>query len=175
MVTPILLCKCFLVYALRVCFLWKLLMGFLIFFCQTYTYDRRDLFGGEDVEVVPAKILPHHVRASRVGSIEIQVRLGSVTIKCHGSFDIYPSGRCDCEPLIQLHTTTSETIYLRELRSCDSASDDSKLCLEDDGSRSSDGMENLVLQERQTNRTGRRVLSIRPALYEKVQVWNTPS
>lgn len=130
----------------------------------------RDLFGGDDVEVVPAKILPQHVRASRVGSIEIQLRLASVTIKCHGSFDIYPSGRCDCEPLIQLHTTTSETIFLQELRACDSGD-----CIEDDGSRSSGGTEKLVLQERQTNRTGRRVLSIRPALYEKVQVWNTPS
>lgn len=136
----------------------------------------RDLFGDEDVEVVPAKVLPHHVRASRVGSIEIQVRLASVTIKCHGSFDIYPKSLVGCcEPLIQLHTTSSETIYLQELRSCDSSSEDGRACLEDDGSRSSDGMENLVLQERQSHKTGWRMLAIRPALYEKVQVWNTPS
>lgn len=136
----------------------------------------RDLFGDEDVEVVPAKVLPHHVRASRVGSIEIQVRLASVTIKCHGSFDIYPKSLVGaCEPLIQLHTTSSETIYLQELRHCDSSSDDGNLGFEDDGSRSSGGMEALVLQEKRTNKTGRRMLSIRPALYEKVQVWNTPS
>jgi len=136
----------------------------------------RDLFGDEDVEVVPAKVLPHHVRATRVGSIEIQVRLASVTIKCHGSFDIYPKSLVGtCEPLIQLHTTSSETIYLQELRPCDGSSEDGKQCYEDDGSRSSDGMEALVLQEKRTNKTGRRILSIRPALYEKVQVWNTPS
>ncbi|CAB9508740.1 expressed unknown protein [Seminavis robusta] len=134
----------------------------------------RDLFGDEDVEVVPAKVLPHHVRASRVGSIEIQVRLGSVTIKCHGSFDIYPKALVGCcEPLIQLHTTSSETIYLQELRSCDSSSEGG--CLEDDGSRSSDGMEKLVLQEKKTHKTGHRFLSIRPALYERVEVWQTLS
>ena len=134
----------------------------------------RDLFGGEEVDVVPAKVLPHHVRASRLGSTDIEVRFASVTIRCHSSFDIYPSGRCDCEPLIQLHTTTSEIIHLRELRSCDSATSSESRCLEDDGSRSSNETENLVLQE-QPNQTGRRILSIRPALYEKVQDWNTPS
>lgn len=134
----------------------------------------RDLFGGEEVDVVPAKVLPHHVRASRLGSTDIEVRFASVTIRCHSSFDIYPSGRCDCEPLIQLHTTTSEIIHLRELRSCDSATSSELRCLEDDGSRSSNETENLVLQE-QPNQTGRRILSIRPALYEKVQDWNTPS
>jgi hypothetical protein len=126
------------------------------------------------VEVVPAQVLPHHVRASRVGSIEIQVRLASVTIKCHGSFDVYPKSLVGCcEPLIQLHTTSSETIYLQELRPCDSSSDDN--CLEDDGSRSSDGMDCLVLKEKQTSTTGHRTLSIRPALYEKVGVWNALS
>lgn len=136
----------------------------------------RDLFGDPDVEVVPSQVLPHHVRATRVGSIEIQVRLASVTIKCHGSFDIYPKSLVgSCEPLIQLHTTSSETIYLQELRPCDSSSEDGKNCFADDGSRSSDGMEALVLQEKRTKNTGRRILSIRPALYEKVQVWNTPS
>ena len=122
--------------------------------------------------MVPAKVLPHHVRATRFGSIEIQVRLASVTIKCHGSFDVYPKSLVGmCEPLIQLHTTTSETIYLQEKRSSDSSSEDG--VREDDGS-SMDG-ENLVLQERKTKKTGWRMLSIRPALYEKVQIWNTPS
>jgi len=139
--------------------------------------SRRDLFGGDEVEVVPSKTLPYHVGASRVGSIEIQVRLASVTIKCHGSFDIYPKSLVGCcEPLIQLHTTSSETIYLQELRSCDSSSDDGqRQCLDDGSSCGSEGMENLLLQEKRTNRTGKRVLAIRPALYEKVQVWNTPS
>jgi hypothetical protein len=33
----------------------------------------------------------------------------------------------------------------------------------------------MVLQERKTDKTGWRTLSIRPALYERVEVWNTPS
>jgi hypothetical protein len=76
--------------------------------------------------------------------------------------------------LIQLHTTTAETINLQEVRASDSdggglniADDDS----EDDDDRSS----KLVLQEKRTDKTGWRTISIRPALYEAVGEWNTPS
>jgi hypothetical protein len=137
----------------------------------------RDLFGGDDVEVVPSRdqVVVAHGGRPRSGSIEIVVRLSSVTIKCHASFDVYPKSSVgDCEPLIQLHTTTAETINLQEVRASDSdggglniADDDS----EDDDDRSS----KLVLQEKRTDKTGWRTISIRPALYEAVGEWNTPS
>jgi hypothetical protein len=52
----------------------------------------RDLFGGDDVEVVPSReqVVVAHGGRPRSGSIEIVVRLSSVTIKCHASFDVYP-------------------------------------------------------------------------------------
>ena len=131
----------------------------------------KDLFGGEDVEVVPSQVMPTYGRAARTGTIEILVRLSSVTIKCHASFDVYPKSLVgDCEPLIQLHTTTTETIGLQEVRACDSAG-------EEVGGRSDDSEEEtkFLLQEKETSRTGWRTLSIRPALYEKVETWNTPS
>ena len=137
----------------------------------------RDLFGGDGVEVVPSQTLPMHVRAGRPGTIEIMVRLASVTIKCHGSFDVYPKSLLgDCEPLIQVHTTMTETITLQEVRRSDSSSDDGVI---DDQCNSSEELgltpAVMVLQERKTEKTGWRTLSIRPALYEKVEVWNTPS
>lgn len=132
----------------------------------------RDLFGGEDVEVVPTNNLPHLGRtALRPGTIDILVRLASVTIKCHQSFDIYPKSLVgECEPLIQFHTTTTETISLQEIRSSDSGED------EDDFIRTPDrpavGSAMLVLQEQESSRTGWRTISIRPAIYEKVDVSN---
>ena len=33
----------------------------------------------------------------------------------------------------------------------------------------------MILQERRTENSGKRILSVKPALYEKVEVWNTPS
>jgi hypothetical protein len=136
----------------------------------------RDLFGGDDVEVVPSQALPMHIQAARPGTIEIIVRLSSVTIKCNGSFDVYPKSLVgDCEPLIQVHTTMTETITLQEVRKTDSFSDDGAK----DDVLSSDEEDQkapaMVLQERKTDRTGWRTLSIRPALYERVEVWNTPS
>lgn len=131
----------------------------------------RDLFGGEDVEVVPSASLPTYGRMARGGTIEIVVRLASVTIKCHGSFDVYPKSLVgEVEPLIQLHTTTTETIGLQEVRAGDS--DDNEDKLSDD---SSDGTAKHVIREKKTDKTGWRTLTIRPALYEKVEVWNTPS
>jgi len=138
----------------------------------------RDLFGDEDVEVVPSTAQVPFGRP-RSGSIEIVVRLSTITIKCHGSFDVYPKSLVgDCEPLIQLHTTTTETINLQEVRASDS--DDSNNHNNghiDDGDHDSsdDGMSKLVLQEKHTDKTGWRTISIRPALYEKVGEWNTPS
>jgi hypothetical protein len=137
----------------------------------------RDLFGGDGVEVVPSQALPMHMQAARPGTIEIIVRLSSVTIKCHGSFDVYPKSLVgDCEPLIQVHTSMTETIALQEVRKSDSASEDGGI----DDELTSDGDEDqkppvMVLQERKTDRTGWRTLSIRPALYERVEQWNTPS
>lgn len=132
----------------------------------------RDLFGDEDVEVVPSTAQIPYGRP-RSGSIEIVVRLSTITIKCHASFDVYPKSLVgDCEPLIQLHTTTTETINLQEVRASDS--DDGRIDDNDDSS-SDDNMSKLVLQEKHTDRTGYRMVSIRPALYEKVGEWNTPS
>ena len=133
----------------------------------------RDLFGGEDVAVVPA----------RSGTMELVVQLTQVVIRCHGSFDVYPSSRVgEVEPLIQLHTTTTEVIALREVRACDVEGGEESgsrpqetaaaAALSDDDD---DEAPPTVLQERLTDRTGWRTLSIRPALYEKVEVWNTPS
>jgi hypothetical protein len=137
----------------------------------------RDLFGGEDVEVVPSQSVYRLGRSVRPGSIEINVKLASLTIKCHGSFDVYPRSMVgDCEPLIQLHTTTTETIGLQEVRACDTASHngskndeyDSDECNGERGSF-------MVVQERLTEKTGWRYLSIRPALYEKYEEFSTPS
>jgi hypothetical protein len=132
----------------------------------------KDLFGGEDVEVVPSDSMPTYGRMARAGTIEILVRLASVTIKCHGSFDVYPKALVgDCEPLIQLHTTTTEVIGLQEVRASDSAGEDGNSKSDD----SDDDESRFVLKEQETPKTGWRTLSIRPALYEKVGVWNTPS
>jgi hypothetical protein len=134
----------------------------------------RDLFGGEDVEVVPSASLPHYGRMARAGTIEILVRLASVTIKCHGSFDVYPKSLIgEVEPLIQLHTTTTETICLQEVRAPSESDDDNTASKSSDDSE--EGTTNHVIQERKTEKTGWRTLTIRPALYEKVEVWNTPS
>jgi hypothetical protein len=142
-------------------------------------YIRRDLFGDEDVEVVPSSAhSSSHGSLMRPGTIDILVRLSSVTIKCHASFDIYPKSLVgECEPLIQFHTTTTETITLQEIRSEDSSDD----ATADDSTGSGDSSlgdhpsKPMVVQERQTPKTGWRTISIRPALYEKIEVWNTPS
>lgn len=136
----------------------------------------RDLFGGEDVEVVPTNTLPLQSRMVRPGTIDILVRLASVTIKCHQSFDIYPKSMVgECEPLIQFHTTTTETISLQEIRStpADVKGDDD--FIQTPGRHVDEDNAMLVLQEQENSRTGWRTISIRPAIYEKVEVWGTPS
>merc|ERR1712176_1338712 len=114
------------------------------------------------------------------GTIDILVRLTSVTIKCHQTFDIYPKSLIgETEPLIQFHTTTTETISLRELRADDSSrygkngTPDERTSV--DGSDFDDDDDQkpslMVIKEQQTDRTGWRVISIRPAMYEKVETW----
>jgi hypothetical protein len=81
-----------------------------------------DLFGGDDIVVMPSQMT-----RSGTGSVEIIVRLASITIKCHGSFDVYPKALVgEVEPLIQVHTTTTETISLQEVRCSDSSSEKGK-------------------------------------------------
>ena len=135
----------------------------------------RDLFGGDDVVVVPSKQYPYTVRPA---TIDLLVRLASVTIKCHASFDVYPKSLVgDCEPLIQIHTTTTETIALQEVRAPDQQQQQQSPDSPQTTSTTITGAAGpvMVLQERQTETSGKRILSIKPALYEKVEVWNTPS
>jgi hypothetical protein len=136
---------------------------------------RKDLFGGEDVEVVPTSTVAFQDRMVRPGTIDILVRLASVTIKCHQSFDIYPTSLVgEVEPLIQFHTTTTESISLREVRAADSLDGEATLD-ERDTEEEHEPASLMVVQEQQTDRTGWRVISIRPAMYEKIETWNTPS
>ncbi len=106
-------------------------------------HRRRDLFGGDEVEVVP-----HHSSSGRVsqGTIEIIVKLSSVIIKSHAKFDIFPRPVVnDFDALIQFHTTTTEHISLQQCRgNC------------------------ITLKEKKTNMTGWRTLAIRPAYYERL-------
>jgi len=137
----------------------------------------KDLFGDKDVEVVPTSTVGFRDRMVRPGTIDILVRLASVTIKCHQSFDIYPKALIgEVEPLIQFHTTTTESIYLQEVRAAkDNNGEDTldeRTIVDDDVEPISSLM---VVREQQTDRTGWRVISIRPAMYEKVETWNTPS
>jgi len=103
----------------------------------------RDLFGGDEVEVVP-----HHSNGKvNQGSIEIIVKMSSVIIKSHAKFDIFPKPIIsDSDALIQFHTTTTETITLQQ-------SHEASL---------------TTLKEKKTNMTGWRTLAIRPAYYERV-------
>jgi hypothetical protein len=130
------------------------------------------------VEVVPTSTVAFQDRMVRPGTIDILVRLASVTIKCHQSFDIYPKSLVgEVEPLIQFHTTTTESISLQEVRAADSNKDEAT---PDDRSQVEEGKEQesgslMVVREQNTDRTGWRVISIRPAMYEKIETWNTPS
>ena len=131
----------------------------------------RDLFGGEGLQVVQ----DHHNR-NRSGpymngkisaTIEVSVKLASVTIRCHSKFNIYPENFAgNCEPLIQLHTTVTETIDLQEVRICGS---------EQSVEPKDDQPTKVMLIEKQSEKSGLRILSIRPASYEKVKDWRTPS
>ena len=139
----------------------------------------KDLFGGEDVEVVPTSTVAFQDRMVRPGTIDILVRLASVTIKCHQSFDVYPKTLVgEVEPLIQFHATTTESISLQEVRASDSTNEDSTpddRSATDAANGDQEGSSLMVVREQQTDRTGYRTISIRPAMYEKIETWNTPS
>lgn len=136
---------------------------------------RKDLFGGDDVEVVPTNTVAFQDRIVRPGTIDILVRLASVTIKCHQSFDVYPKSLVgEVEPLIQFHSTTTESISLQEVRASDTDVGD---YTPDDQTIDNDDVDTpsslMVVREQETDRTGWRVISIRPAMYEKIETWNT--
>jgi hypothetical protein len=149
-----------------------------VLYCFFFSHPRKDLFGGEDVDVVPTSTVAFQDRMVRPGTIDILVRLASVTIKCHQSFDIYPKSLVgEVEPLIQFHTTTTESISLQEVRAADNTNEGTT---PDDHSAFEEGAELepsslMVVREQHTDRTGWRVISIRPAMYEKIETWNTPS
>ena len=141
----------------------------------------RVLFGGKDVQVLPSQ-QPRGLGGSTSASIELWLHLASLTIQSHMSFDVYPllqDNRDDpyaimdqMEPLIQLHTTTTEIIGLQEVRAADVMASSG---IDDNVAKSTHHTEHngsYVLQERPTERQGWRTLSVRPALYEKLQVWN---
>jgi len=103
----------------------------------------RDLFGGEEVEVVPH----HSSNKTNQGTIEIFITMNSVIIKSHAKFDIFPKPIIsDSDPLIQFHTTTTETVTLQHSREASLT----------------------TLKEKKTNMTGWRTLAIRPAYYERI-------
>merc|ERR1712151_839882 len=176
----------------------------------------KDLFGCDDVVIVPhhnpkknkktGSNQKHSSSPSTNGSrkklsnkkyctIEIQVRLSSLIIKCNATYDVipnyftttpYPSNENNnndnasslVEPLITLETITSENISLQAVRICDAnSSDDDVSGILSDGSSGSggNGRFGVILREKKTNVTGKRILSIKPAKYAKVAVWNTPS
>uniref|UniRef100_A0A7S3Q0L5 Uncharacterized protein n=1 Tax=Chaetoceros debilis TaxID=122233 RepID=A0A7S3Q0L5_9STRA len=146
----------------------------------------QDLFGGEGVRVIPSteSYRGPYNDGKVSATIELTVRLASITIKCHSKFDVYPEENiAECEPFIQLHTTTTETIELQEVRidengleleapvfSAGSNSEKSK-------STSSLGERptKVMLKEKSSESSGRRALSIKPARYVKVDNWKTPS
>ena len=103
------------------------------------------------------EVVPHHSSGRHnQGTIEIIVKSSSITIKSHAKFDVYPKPiESDSDPLIQFHTTTTESIFLQQhhdLESIAHGMDDSV----------------MVLKEKKTSMTGWRTLAIRPAYYEKV-------
>jgi hypothetical protein len=169
---------------------------------------RQDLFGGDDVVVVPSAIPDSSWKKNNgahkksIGTIEIIVFLSSVVIKVHGRYNIYPKNPKInpefCEPLIQLHTTTSEKIALRTVRVCDSRSTEdncynetnvtpwcpnqtsnfvlnSNPAVHDNNATSvvNSTSSSFVLQEQTTETTGQRYLSVKPARYKKVSMWSS--
>lgn len=142
--------------------------------------NSKDLFGGEDVEVIPTSTAGFRDRLLRPGTIDILVRLASVTIKCHQSFDIYPKSLIgEVEPFIQFHTTTTESISLQEVRVSKDNNEgdtlDENPGISDDENNGRTPSSLMVVREQQTDRTGWRTISIRPAVYERIETWNTPS
>ena len=135
---------------------------------------RRDLFGGEDVEVVTSEqSVPYGHMPRKISdcTIELTVRLASIVIKCHSKFDVYPKQLVgECEPLIQLFATNTEVIQLQEVRAKASTR-----AVDTCNTNDEDTPTVLILQEKKTETTGQRIVSIRPATYEKIENWKTPS
>jgi len=97
---------------------------------------------------------------------------------------VYPKDLIgQCEPLIQIHTTTSECVLLQEVRASDvevRVQDDERLspASMNKGNEEDEGdVVCTVLRERITESSGRRILSVSPAAYVKfdIPVVNTPS
>ena len=87
-----------------------------------------------------------------------------------------------CEPLIQLFTTSTEVIQLQEVRADVPPPTEEKDGASDGGDvggstekKEVDVPTVLVLQEKKTATTGQRIVSIRPAMYERVESWSCPS
>ena len=144
----------------------------------------QDLFGGDGVIVVPSRSRPHQPNAKttrprrriRIGTIDIVVKLTAITIKVHAQYDVYPERSIEnehCEPLIQLHSTMTETIHLHEVRVKEPTPGVVETKPEHLNEKMAGSM--LMLKEKKTADTGKRILSIRPASYKKVEVFNTPS
>lgn len=117
-----------------------------------------------------------YIHGKVVPTIELTVRLTCIIIKCHSTFNIYPDPyNGDGEALIQLHTTMTETIELQEVRVEDGGSlmlNNRIEKLEEDEKRKPT---KLMLKEKLTENSGRKVLSIKPAKYERIEDWHTPS
>ena len=116
-----------------------------------------DLFGDETVDIVQLSQLTDPflswMRTGNIhprGSIEFLVRLSSIVIKLHANFHVYPKNSRG-DPLIQLSTTTTETIFLQEIRV-------------DNSSRKV-----MLTENPKINATARKLLAIRPAKYERVE------
>ena len=159
----------------------------------------RDLFGGKDVQVLASPDLPSS-RTNHHRTLELWIQLTSLTIHCHTSFDVYPKppqqqqlhgsnstttmtdydpysiADAGCEPLIQLHTTTTEVIALQQVRVPDEEpTSPPPTTTTPSTDTTTTSCTKTVLQERVTSQSGWKTLSIRPALYEKLSVWTTPS
>jgi hypothetical protein len=137
----------------------------------------KDMFGGEGVQVVPSRVQTYgpYYAGYISPTIELRVRLASITIKCHSVFDVYPDNVDAVEPLIQFKTTTTETIELQEVRV-----DDHGLELKCPPKCHVERNENtnfsrIMLKEKMGELSGRRFLTITPAKYERVDNWHTPS
>lgn len=107
-------------------------------------------------------------------TIEISVRLASIMIKCHSTFNVFPEPYTGTnEPLIQLRTTTTETIDLQTVRvGADGNELNDRDYYVENGNRKST---KLMLKEKKTENSGRKILSIRPAKYERIENWQTVS
>lgn len=138
----------------------------------------RDLFGGEGAEIFPSIVSPMgpYIHGKVSPTIELNVRLTCIIIRCHSTFNVYPKPYTgECEALIQLHTTTTETIELQEVRVDDRGNEILSIDNASQQENETRKPTKLMLKEKKTGSSGRRILSIKPARYERVENWHTPS